>query len=79
LVSRLALRVAEDQSDETRDQVVLLLARQGESGTEYTKADLDRYGEIEWPEGFFDDGVSDALDTLKAGISKREGERGDSV
>ena len=79
LVSRLALRVAEDQSDETRDQVVLLLARQGESGTEYTKADLDRYGEIEWPEGFFDEGVSDALDTLKAGINKREGERGDSV
>jgi len=79
LVSRLALRVAEDQSDETRDQVVLLLARQGESGTEYAKADLDRYGEIEWPEGFFDEGVSDALDTLKAGINKREGERGDSV
>jgi predicted ATPase len=71
LVSRLALEVARDPSDETRDSLAVLLTEVGDNGTEYVSADIDRYGEIVWPKGFFDEGASEALQILQAGIRKQ--------
>jgi predicted ATPase len=72
LVSRLALQVAKDPSDETRDLLAILLTQVGDNGTEYVSADIDRYGEIVWPKGFFDEGASEALQILQAGIRKQQ-------
>jgi predicted ATPase len=72
LVSRLALEVAKDPSDETRDMLAVLLTEVGDNGTEYVSADIDRYGEIVWPRGFFDEGASEALQILQAGIRKQQ-------
>ncbi len=72
LISRLALRVAEDPSDETSNLVAVLLTQLGDNGTEYVPANIDRYGEVAWPRGFFDEGASEALATLQAGIKKQK-------
>ena len=74
LISRLALRVAEDQTGQIGDDLFnVLLTEKGDNGTEYKPAEIDRYGSITWPTDFFDEGASEAYDILRAGLEKQKG------
>ncbi len=74
LISRLALRVAEDQTGQIGDDLFnVLLTEKGDNGTEYKQADIDRYGSIKWPTDFFDEGAKEAFDILRAGLEKQKG------
>jgi len=81
IVSRLARRVVEDASEATSRLVSVLVTRDDpeseNGGTSYVEAAIDKFGEIEWPVGFFDQGVSEALHILQAGLDKQERERED--
>ncbi len=73
LISRLALRVAEDQTGQIGDDLFnVLLTEKGDNGTEYKQADIDRYGSIKWPTDFFDEGASEAYNILRAGLEKQK-------
>jgi predicted ATPase len=74
LISRLALRVAEDQTGQIGDDLFnVLLTEKGDNGTEYKPAEIDRYGSITWPTDFFDEGASEAYGILRAGLEKQKG------
>jgi predicted ATPase len=71
LVSRLARRVAE--TDDAGDYVRLKLVHQtDEDGTVYQDAEIDDFGAIQWPEGFFDETSDEAIAILRAGLEKME-------
>ncbi|MGE4615130.1 MAG: AAA family ATPase [Planctomycetota bacterium] len=73
LISRLALRVAEDPTGQIGDDLFnVLLTEKGDNGTEYKQADIDRYGSIKWPTDFFDEGASEAYNILRAGLEKQK-------
>lgn len=73
LVLRLRRRIAEDESDALRDQVVILFAERDEQGdTAYRHVEVTETGGVtEWPEGFFDQGPDDAHRLLVAAVSRQ--------
>ena len=73
LVMRLRRRIAEDQTDSLRQQVVILFAERGEEGdTTYRKVEVTETGGVlDWPEGFFDQGPDDAHKLLVAAAGRQ--------
>ncbi len=73
LVLRLRRRIAEDESDALRHQVVILFAERDEQGdTAYRHVEVTETGGVtEWPEGFFDQGPDDAHRLLVAAASRQ--------
>lgn len=74
LVLRLRRRIAEDESDSLRDQVVILFAERDEQGdTTYRHVEVTETGGVlEWPEGFFDQGPDDAHRLLVAAANRQK-------
>ena len=69
LVTRLARRIAEGAD---ADLVKLLRVDYSEeAGTTYQPAPIDDYGNIEWPEGFFEEASDEAFKILDAGLAKQ--------
>ena len=69
LVTRLARRIAEGAD---ADLVKLLRVDYSEeAGTTYQPAPIDEYGNIEWPEGFFEEASDEAFKILDAGLAKQ--------
>ena len=62
--------MAKNDNNEVQDLVSIHLVESGSDGTEYTKAEVDEYGEIDWPSDFFDEGAKEALRTLEAAFKK---------
>ena len=72
IVSRLALHAAE--SETARDHISLkLVTRTDEEGTVYQPAEIDEYGSIQWPTGFFDETSAGAVAILMAAARRLEG------
>lgn len=74
LINRLRLRVAAEDSDEVRDLVGIVFAeRDRESGfTSYREVEVNEYGGYdEWPDGFFDQSITELQDILRAGLAKQ--------
>lgn len=73
LVLRLRRRVAEDQTDRLKDDLVLLFASRGHEGeTVYRPIELTNTGAlVEWPDGFFDQGADEAHQLLIASAAKQ--------
>ena len=78
LVLRLRRRIAEDQSDSLRDQVVILFAERDNVGdTTYREVEVTESGGVlEWPQGFFDQGPDDAHRLLVAAANRASGSDG---
>ena len=74
LISRLALHVAEDPNDEISEQFIIYLTEPTEEGTQYFPAEIDRFGAIDWPKDFFDEGAKEAIRTLYASLEKQDKE-----
>jgi predicted ATPase len=72
LVSRLRLRIAEDQSDETLSHVGLVFAEQEDDVSEFRPIATDEFGAIhDWPKGFFDQAATESRQILEQGLAKR--------
>ncbi|MGH3773739.1 MAG: DUF3696 domain-containing protein [Pseudonocardiaceae bacterium] len=73
LVLRLRRRIAEDQTDRLKDDLVLLFASRDHDGeTMYQPIELTDTGAlVEWPDGFFDQGSDEAHQLLIASAAKR--------
>lgn len=72
IVSRLALHAAE--SETARNCISLkLVTRTDEEGTVYQQAEIDEYGSIQWPTGFFDETSAGAVAILMAAARRLEG------
>ncbi|UXA14088.1 DUF3696 domain-containing protein [Mycobacterium sp. SMC-8] len=72
LVSRLRLRIAEDESDTVRDSVGLLFTEQTEGRTTYRPVETNEYGGIDnWPADFFDQSAAESRAILEAALQKR--------
>ncbi|MGV0874955.1 DUF3696 domain-containing protein [Mycolicibacterium sp. XJ879] len=72
LVSRLRLRIAEDESDAVRDGVGLLFTEQSEGRTTYRLVETNEYGGIDnWPADFFDQSAAESRAILEAALQKR--------
>ncbi len=56
----------------TRDLLHVLLTQRGNDGTKYSRAGIEPNGSIEWPDDFFDEGVTEAFAILRAGVEKQE-------
>jgi len=70
LVSRLARRIAEGAAN--ADVVKLLrVDHSKDAGTTYQPAPIDDYGNIKWPEGFFQEASDEAFKILDAGLAKQ--------
>ena len=71
-MSRLALHAAE--SETARNCISLkLVTRTDEEGTVYQQAEIDEYGSIQWPTGFFDETSAGAVAILMAAARRLEG------
>lgn len=80
IVNRLRLLVAEDASDEAVRLVGLLFAEQEYGATTYRPVELSEYGAlIDWPRGFFTDGVQDAEALIKAALEKQRRKAGEET
>jgi predicted ATPase len=72
LISRLRLRVADDESDRVRQTVGLLFAERTEGSTTYRQVETNEYGGLEnWPVGFFDQSAEESRKILQAAVEKR--------
>ncbi len=78
LINRLRRIAAEDMSNELADQIGIMFVRQSKDrdGAYIESLKLDKEGLIEnWPPGFLAETAEDSRAIIKAGISKRRGER----
>jgi len=72
LISRLRLRIAEDESETVRDSVGLLFTEQSEGRTTYRLVETNEYGGIDnWPADFFDQSAAESRAILEAALQKR--------
>lgn len=73
LVLRLRRRIAEDYSDELRQQVAILFAeRDAQGDTNFRKVELNEVGGVlDWPDGFFDQGQDEAHELLIAAAERQ--------
>ncbi|MCY4433395.1 MAG: DUF3696 domain-containing protein [bacterium] len=73
LVLRLRRRIAEDDSDELRKQVVILFAERDDQGdTAFREVEMNELGRVlEWPPGFFDQGQNEAHELLIAAAERQ--------
>jgi predicted ATPase len=74
LINQLRLRIAEDQTDETRDLIQVLFADQVDGVTSFNQALIDPYGGLEqeqWPQGFLELNVNAAEKLIDAAIDKK--------
>jgi predicted ATPase len=72
MISRLRLRVADDETDEVRQTFGLLFAVRTEGRTTYDRVETNEFGGLEsWPEGFFDHSAEESRRILKAAVDKR--------
>ncbi|MGH3833567.1 MAG: DUF3696 domain-containing protein [Pseudonocardiaceae bacterium] len=73
LVLRLRRRIAEDPTDQLKNDLVLLFAsRDHEGETVYQPIELTNTGAlVEWPDGFFEQGSDEAHQLLIASAAKR--------
>ena len=72
LVTRLRLRIAEDEGDQVRQFVTILNAELENGHTRLAPVRTTRLGALEeWPEGFFDQTASDAEELMRAAYRKQ--------
>lgn len=72
LISRLRLRVAEDETDSVRELVGLLFAERIDGSTTYRDVETNEYGALEnWPDNFFDQSAEETHAILSAAVKKR--------
>jgi predicted ATPase len=74
LVSRLRLRLAQDQSDTLTNWISVVFAERDEGETQFRTLQFDRYGGISddvWPAGFFDQSAREYQDLITAALEKR--------
>jgi predicted ATPase len=72
LINRLCLRIAQEESNDTRNLInILFISFDEQNKTSISRlVEINKYGEIEnWPVGFFDD--NDSRDLLAATLKKR--------
>lgn len=73
LVSRLRLRVAEDESNLLASQTSIYFVERFNGKSSFRKLDLNQYGALlEWPEGFMDQGPNESELIMKAALKKRK-------
>lgn len=77
MINQLRTRIAEDETDETRDLIQLLFAEQTDGVTAYRESKVNAYGGLEedWPEGFLDLGALEAQALVRESLAKRRRER----
>ncbi len=79
LVLRLRRRIAEDETNQLKDDLVLLFASRDGGETVYQPVELTDTGAlVEWPDAFFDQGPDDAHRLLIAAAEKQRRAGGDS-
>jgi hypothetical protein len=84
VVTRLRLRVAEDEKDEVRNLFNIVFAEQDEEGrTKFRVLDVDKSGALgvdEWPVGFFDQAGTDVEAMMRLALSRRrsDADKGDN-
>lgn len=79
LVLRLRRRIAEDETNRLKDDLVLLFASCDEGETKYKPIELTDTGALgDWSGGFFDQGPDDAHQLLIAAAKKQRGAGGGS-
>jgi len=72
LISRLRLRVAEDDTDRVQRTVGLLFAERTTGATQYRRVAMNEFGGIDnWPQDFFDQSTEEAQAILRASVTKR--------
>lgn len=70
LLTRLRMRVACEELDPSKI-TILFVEGQEEAGARTKSLEIDQYGDLsKWPQGFFDNGQSDALLMLKANANR---------
>lgn len=82
IIHRLRRRAAEDAADQLKDQISILFVRPGtgSGGSLVEPLTVDQYGQISnWPPDFLPEAAMEAEATLKAGIKKRTGGRGNAA
>jgi len=82
LINRLRRLAAEDMSNELADQVGIVFVQQSKDrdGAYIESLKLNEEGLIEnWPPGFLAETAEDSRAIIKAGISKRRGERNTTI
>lgn len=73
LVSRLRLRVAEDETNTLASQTSIYFVERLDGKSSFRKLDLNQYGALlEWPEGFMDQGPNESELIMKAALKKRK-------
>ncbi len=73
LVSRLRLRVAEDETNTLASQTSIYFVERFNGKSSFRKLDLNQYGALlEWPEGFMDQGPNESELIMKAALKKRK-------
>lgn len=73
LVSRLRLRVAEDETNTLASQTSIYFVERFNGKSSFRKLDLNQYGALlEWPEGFMDQGTNEAELIMRAALKKRQ-------
>lgn len=73
LINHLRLRIAQDESDATRDAVQILFAEQHDGSTVFRSGEVDTYGGLtnDWPEEFLDLDVEANEKLIRAALAKR--------
>ncbi len=75
LISRLRLRIAEDETDRLHENLAIIFAERHEGRTTYRQVQVNRFGGIEeWPQGFFDQAAKESQLILRAGLAKKKQE-----
>lgn len=73
LVSRLRLRVAEDQTNSLSSKASIYFVERFNGKSSFKKLDLNHYGAFfDWPEGFMDQGPIESELIVKAALNKRQ-------
>jgi predicted ATPase len=73
LVTRLRLRVAEDQTNTLSSKASIYFVERFNGKSSFRKLDLNQYGAFfEWPEGFMDQGPNESELIMKAALKKRK-------
>ncbi len=76
LITRLRLRVAEDQTNKLHNNIGLYYVEKIKRKSKYRKILINEYGAInDWPEGFFDQAPNESEKLIKAAYTKKISEK----